>query len=123
MKIGFSSEEVKLQCTDIKAAKKLFGGDIALVHKLMARMQSLEAADNIKDIIVLRNLNFHKLEDIGKSKLKGYYAIDVKTHKDPWRIILRPMKEAGNPYENENIDEIADSVRCVEIYEVSRHYE
>ena len=49
--------------------------------------------------------------------------IDVKTRRDPWRIIIQPLDENEEPYDPCNIDEIAGVVRIVEVREVSKHYE
>ena len=53
----------------------------------------------------------------------GNFAIDVKSRKEPWRIILQPLDENKDIYDPCNIDEIAGNVRIVEITEVSKHYE
>ena len=123
MEIEYSSEEVKNQCESVKAARKLFGGDMQLVTKLMSRVEAISAAETLKDIVVQKQFRFHKLEDRGKSKLEGYYAIDVKTKREPWRIIMRPMREKGQAFDSFAIDELADKVKVVEISEVSKHYE
>lgn len=69
-------------------------------------------------------MRFHKLNNKGKRKnLEGYFAIDVKTIKDKWRIIIEPLDENENPYKQCNIDEIAKYVRIIKIEEVSNHYE
>ena len=62
---------------------------------------------------------FHKLN----GKLEGFFAIDVKTRRDKWRIILQPLNEEENVFDPCNIDEIAAVVKIVEIREVSAHYE
>ena len=123
MEIEYSSEKTRDQCNSVAAAKKLFGGDQGLVLKLMSKIQALESAVNIKDIIVQKQFRFHNLEDKGKNSLDGYFAIDVKTIREPWRIILRPLKEDKTPYIPCDIDKIADEVTVIEIREVSKHYE
>lgn len=55
--------------------------------------------------------------------MEGYFAIDVKSRREQWRIILEPLDENEEPYNPCKIDEIAESVRIVEIMEVSKHYE
>ena len=55
--------------------------------------------------------------------MEGYFAIDVKSIREAWRIILQPLDENEEPYNPCNIDEIAESVKNVEIEEVSKHYE
>lgn len=53
----------------------------------------------------------------------GYFSINVKTKKEPWRIILQPLDDKHEPYSGSEIVEIARSVRMVKIVEVSKHYE
>lgn len=122
MKLEYSSEEVRLQCTSVKAANKLFGGKTVMTTSLFARINALASAENLKDIIVQPTFRFHDLKN-KKRKLEGFFAIDVKTIREPWRIILQPLNENKQPYNPCNIDEMADSVRIVEIVEVSKHYE
>jgi len=107
----------------MKAANKLFGGDAVLARSLLARVNALQAAETIKDIIVQPTFHFHKLENKNGKDLEGFFAIDVKSRKEQWRIILQPLDENGKPYVPCNIDRIAGSVKIVEIREVSKHYE
>lgn len=123
MELEYASDKVKSQCTSVKAAKKLFDGNDLLVRSLLARMNALEKAENIKDIIVQPTFHFHKLKNKNGKDLEGYFAIDVKSRKEPWRIILQPLDESKKPYEPCNIDQIAGIVKIVEIAEVSKHYE
>ncbi len=123
MKIEYASTKVEAQCTSLKEARKLFGGDNALAVSLQARINSINQADTIKDIVMLPPLHFHALKNKDGKNLDGYFAIDVKSRREPWRIILQPLDEDGNPYVPCNIDEIAPYVRIVEISEVSKHYE
>ncbi len=90
-----------------------------MAMKLLGRINQLESADIIKDIILTPPLRFHNLE----GNLEGYFTIDVKTKKEPWRIIIQPLDENENPYDPCNIDEISNVVRIVEVKEVSKHYE
>ena len=119
MKILFANSKVELQCTSLKAASKLFGGDKTMALSLMARINAVEQADVIKDIIVIPQFHFHSLQ----GRMKGFFAIDVKTRRDKWRIILQPLDENERPFTPCYIDEIAAVVRIVEIREVSPHYE
>ena len=122
MELVYKNDKVKMQCTSVKAAKKLFGGNALLATSLLARVNALENAKIIKDIIAMPNFDFHPLKNKGRKNLEGYYAIDVKTRKDAWRIILRPLDEKEQPYDI-SIDQIAEIVEIVEITEVSKHYE
>lgn len=123
MELEYASKKVESHCTSLKAANKLFGGDNTLTKSLMARINALANADTIKDIIVQKNFRFHNLENKKKRNLEGYFAIDVKTSKEPWRIVLQPLNDEKKPYDPCNIDEIASCVKIVEIVEVSKHYE
>ncbi len=119
MKIEYKSVKLQKICTSLSAAKKLFGGNNGLALSLLARINSIEIADHIKEIIVLPYMHFHSL----KGDKEGLFAVDVKTHADPWRIILEPLREDGERFDPCNIDEIASIVRVVSIREVSKHYE
>ena len=123
MELVYTDAKTEEQCTSLKAAKKLFGGNEALAKSLFARINALKQAETIKDIIVQPTFHFHKLVNKGARDLEGYYAIDVKSRRDQWRIILEPLDENKEPYVPCNIDEISQKVRIVEIMEVSKHYE
>lgn len=123
LELLYATKEVERQCTDPKSAKKLFGGSNLLVDKLMARIQFIEGAVCLKDIIQFAPHHFHALSDKGKIKLKGYFAIDVKGRGDPWRLILQPLDDNRMPFEPCHIDEISEIVRIVRIEKVSKHYE
>lgn len=123
MQVEYGSAEVRNQCTNIKTATKLFGGDKQLALKLLSRINALEQADVIRDIIVQPPFYFHDLKNKGRRNLDGFFSIAVKSKKEPWRIILQPLDDQGNPFVPCNIDEISGIVRIVEIREVSKHYE
>lgn len=123
LELIYASEEIKLQCTSVKAAKKLFGGDAVMARSLLARINAFERADTIKDIIVQPTFRFHSLKNKKGRDLEGYFAIDVKSRRESWRIIIQPLDDAKKPYNPCNIDQIAGSVRIVKIAEVSKHYE
>ena len=83
MDIEYSSEKVREQCTSLKAAKKLFGGNNALALSLLSRINALKNAETIKDIIVQHAFHFHNLKNKNRKNLSETFAIDVKTRKDP----------------------------------------
>ena len=123
MELVYDDEKTEEQCTSLKSAKKLFGGNEQLARSLLARINALKQADTIKDIIVQPSFRFHKLVNKDGRNLEGFFAIDVKSSREPWRIILEPLDENKEPYLPCNIDEISQNVRIVEITEVSKHYE
>ncbi len=119
MKIKYANDRVEEQCTSVKAATKLFGGNKNLAISLHSRINSIEKAEVIKDIILMPQFHFHKLY----GNLEGLFAIDVKSRKEKWRIILCPLDENEEEYSPCNIDEISGIVKIVKIEEVSPHYE
>ena len=52
MEIVYSNNKVCSQCTSLKAAKKLFGGQEALAIRLLARINALKSALYIKDFFI-----------------------------------------------------------------------
>lgn len=124
MKLLYKNNKVSKICEDIKEATSYFGGNKDYAISLMSRINALKQAEDIRDIIALKQMRFHKLVNKGKGKnLEGYFAIDVKTKKDKWRIIIEPLDENEMPFRPCNIDVIAKNVKIVEIREVSNHYE
>ncbi len=119
MRIIYSTRKTEKQCTSLKAATKLFGGDKALAASLLARINALEQAEILKDIVLMPTFHFHNLQ----GKMQGLFAIDVKARSDKWRIILEPLDDEEQPYHPCNIDVIAAVVRIVRIKELSPHYE
>jgi len=94
-----------------------------MAEKLLSRINALEQAPTLKDIVTYRPFRFHGLSNQGNKRLEGYFAIDVKTKVQPWRLILRPLDADKQPFDPCNIDEIADIVEIVGVVEVSKHYE
>lgn len=123
MEIIYASRKIELECADMKSKWKKFGGDKVIIKNLESKLNALKEATTIKDIIALPTYRFHNLHNKDGRNLDGYFAIDVKTRKEPWRIILQPLNENIEPYNPCRIDEIAESVKRIRIMEVSRHYE
>lgn len=63
MEVIYATEKLEEQCTSLKAANKLFGGDKVLGRSLLARINALKQAETIKDIIVQPTYHFHNLEN------------------------------------------------------------
>ena len=123
MDLVYASEKLKTQCTSVKSAKKFFNGDAQLSVSLLSRINALKEADTLKDIIIQPAFHFHKLKNKNGRDFEGFFAIDVKSRREQWRIILQPLDENENEYESCNIDQIAGLVKIIGIQEVSRHYE
>ena len=122
MELVYASDKVKNQCTSVKAAKKLFGGDTILTTSLLARINALEKAETIKDIIVQPTFHFHNLGNKQGRNLEGFFAIDVKSINELLRIVLLPLDAYYEPFTPFYIDQISYYFIIVEITEVSKHY-
>ena len=58
----YNNSKVQKQCTDLKNCKKLFGGNAALATSLFARINAMQQANVIKDIVMMPTFfYFHKL--------------------------------------------------------------
>ena len=90
---------------------------------LFSRINALQQSETIMDIILQPQMRFHKLTNKGKNNnFEGYFAIDVKTKRDKWRLIIEPLDDDEKLIPC-NIDLIAKIVKIIEIKEVSNHYE
>jgi hypothetical protein len=83
----------------------------------------LVSAETLHDIVVLPPFRLHKLDNRNGKNLKGFFALDVKSKKEPWRIIIEPLNKDLLPYNPCHIDVIARVVKIIEIKEISNHYE
>lgn len=122
MKILYANKKVEKICSSFKEAKKFFGGDQLLATKLLGRIQDLKDANILQDFMKTNNARFHNLHDKGKNQYEGYFAIDVKTIRERWRLIIQPLDENENPFRPCHIDEIAKTVKIIQVLEVSDHY-
>ena len=123
MEIIFSTAKIEKICTDFKAARRFFGGEERLARGLLARVNSLEQAPTMKDIVVQKHLRFHALSKKGRRDLRGMFAVDITNSRNPWRLIVQPLNKGKEPFDPCHIDEIAEIVEVVGIIEVSNHYE
>lgn len=124
MKVIYKDKRIEEICTDFNKAKRFFNGKEKLALSLLSRVNAFASANVIHDIIIQPQFSFHNLINQGKNKnMNGYFAVDVKTRRDGWRIILRPLNEDEKEFIPCEIDKISKIVKKVEIMEVSNHYE
>lgn len=71
MEIKYNNPKVESQCTSLREAQKLFGGNKGVALSLHARIASIVSAEVIKDIIVQKQFRFHDLHDKGNKKYDG----------------------------------------------------
>lgn len=123
MKIQYATKKVERICTDCKHGVKFFGGNKLLFENLLACLVKISKANDIGDLQRSHTLRLHKLRKKGHRNLEGYYAVDVKSIRDPWRLIIQFLNSNGEPFTNPDINANAGEIRIVEIEEVSKHYE
>lgn len=118
MKIIYANKRLEAICTDSKATLHFFG-DRNLARSLRSRLDAIELAACLRDVIAMPQFRFHNLE----GKLKGLFAIDVKTRRDKWRLLLQPLGDDMRPFDPCHIDKVASVCKIIEIMELSPHYE
>ncbi len=80
MQLVYKNATVQKQCTDLKIAKKLFGGNAIMATSLFARINALQQASVIKDIVVMPTFHFHKLNG-NIDEIAGMVRIvEIKKH-------------------------------------------
>ena len=70
MKIVYSSEKIKIQCSDYEKTRKLFGGDRDLTDSFYEKLYYLQRADNLKEVYLIQCFRLHKLRNVGKADWK-----------------------------------------------------
>ena len=99
----------------VKIGSEQYGIDIT--NRLIAAINLLEGATNLKDILAFKQYKLHAL----KGNREGEYSIYLgKT--TGFRLILIPLDENEKVITSNDMSIYTISV-CVEIVEVSKHYE
>ena len=115
MKLIYKTKKVEKLCTNEKTAIKDLGKDVA--NRLIMAIQLLESAVNLKDILVLPQYKLHVL----KGDLEGIYSMYLgKT--TGYRLLLIPLDSNEEPIKNNDMSVYTIAV-CIEIIEVTKHYE
>ena len=115
MKVLYKNKKIKELCTNEVKTRKQYGIDIT--NRLIAAINLLEGAANLKDILALKQYKLHAL----KGGLDGIYSMYLgKT--TGYRLLLIPLDENENIIRRNDMSIYTLAV-CVEIQEVSKHYE
>ena len=77
MQLLYNNSKVQKQCTDLKTAKKLFGGNAALATSLFARINAMQQANVIKDIVMMPTFHFRKLN----GNMNGFFCYRRKNEE------------------------------------------
>ncbi|MFI3142056.1 MAG: hypothetical protein R3Y27_07110 [Clostridia bacterium] len=114
---SFSNKKVQRLCTDYTYAKKQL--DERTAFKLMALMNLIEAAATLKDIAVFKKYNVHNLSGNRKKEISIY----IDGAKNKFRLIIEPSQKFS---ETDNVLDFlskCDTIKNINVLEVSSHYE
>lgn len=117
MYVEYKKEKLRKQCEELKEAKKKLPTDIAI--SLLKRIKFIKNAESLSDIINHTSFYFHPLKD----NLEGKYAIDIKSRKSPYRLIVVPKYQGKEIRNSEDVFTLADTIEILLVMEVSKHYE
>lgn len=110
MQIQYNNRTAEKQCTNLRIAKKDFSDKVAKkLHKLV---NFIESADNLASVIAFPTYHFHDL----KGDREGEYALDIDGRRGSCRLIVCFDEEKDTVFSN------AQSIRIIQIEEVSNHY-
>jgi hypothetical protein len=76
VKIVYADKKIEKQCTSIKEANKLFGGNKALAVSLLARINAIEQADVIHDIMST-GVSAPRFRRYSQAKIMAENAVDT----------------------------------------------
>ena len=114
MKIIYKNKKIEKICLDQKNMTKLYGDMVA--KKLNSALIALEAASNLYDIYKLPQYNLHKL----RGNLDGIYSMYLGN--TGFRLLIIPLDKNEEVIKSDDMS-IYTMCVCVEIWEVSKHYE
>lgn len=115
MKVLYKTKKVEKLCTNEKHAIKELGKTVA--DKLLAAINILEVSENLKDILDFSIYHLHAL----RGNLEGIFSMYLGK-KTGYRLLLTPLDENMQVIDREDMSFYTTAV-CVEIVEVSKHYE
>jgi len=112
MDIVYQDKVVKEQCTDLRRAKRDFSEKVA--KKIAQRINFIEAAESLSDVISFAPLRFHALT----GDRDGLYAMDVDGRRSQYRFIV-----CFDKYSKNQVFANSETIKIIQITEVSKHYE
>lgn len=115
MKVLYKNKKVEKLCTNEQKSIKELGKNVS--DRLLATINLLKLAKNLKDIKNLPQYHLHLLT----GNLKNIFSIYLG-RTTGYRLLLTPLDDNDNPIV-EDKNEIYIKTVCVEIIEVSKHYE
>ena len=116
MDIEYKNSALRKDCTDYKKAVRKFNALVA--DKLLAAVNFIEAAQDIRDVVKYPPFHFHPLE----RDRKGFFSIDLGRRLG-FRLIVRPKKDGRYATTEEIYGSEADEIVIIRIEEVTNHYE
>ena len=116
MKIIYKSTKLKELCTDIRKATKSFNSNVA--EKLIAAINYIEMAANLKDILNYPPFHFHQLRHDKKNFCSIYLG-----KKLGYRLPVIPILDGVPATSEEIFGSKSVEIEIIGVEEVSNHYE
>jgi proteic killer suppression protein len=79
----------------------------------------IENADNLKDILEMKQYHMHPLQ----GKRGNQYALDIAGRRSGYRLIIVPLDDNGNEWKEKDINIVYKSTKVIIAWEVTNHYE
>lgn len=117
IEVRYRDNTVKKLCTDLKRAKREMPTNVA--EKLYALINLMESAENLYDIANMQMYHLHPLQ----GNRAGKYALDIAGRRAGYRLIIVPLDDDGNEWEEKDVNIVYRATRIIIAWEVSNHYE
>lgn len=105
MEIVYKSEKAKKQSEDHKTLCREYGNQQA--DEIVARINELDAADSLHDIVKMPHVRFHALS----GNFKGSYALNLKS---TYRMIVTPLD--GDMADPKTVKKIYINKLCIDYH-------
>ena len=117
IELHYHDKQTEKLCTDLKKAKKELNARVA--EKLFAPINLLESAETLQDIAAMAPYHLHPME----GDRKGQHALDIAGRRAGYRLLIVPIDENGQPFEETDVNIVYRATKVIIVWEVTNHYE
>lgn len=114
--LSYKNTHLERECTKIDIAQKKLGSLISV--SLIALINYLTQADNLKDVYAAKQYHLHGLT----GNRAGQYALDINGRKSSYRLLFVPNQKDLSK-DKSNLMYFYEQITSITIQEVSKHYE
>ena len=90
-----------------------------VAERLLALINFIENAENLKDVDSMRIYHLHPLH----GKREGQYGLDIAGRDRGYRLIIIPLDSEGNEWIEKDVNIVYKATEVIIAWEVSNHYE